>query len=531
MNISSSTAIRIPDLQTGNEIIARLPLTDPLAAAREIGRILDGFLVAPPEHETHFRLLERVRQPAAFVAEELGKRYEDKPVPFGDAEEEAFREAAALWIKTGKAYASCAERASPESPQPGRFATLLHRCIHFTGRAILEHFRAHRQLPWGLWLDMHGYYGTAEDMGLATLPVPGVPEASAGGTHCAAAYLAFILCDMAGCYSLDSRDQAIISRWAAAWSDLAGVHPAGAGKTLPPLVIDLVQDVALRPVAECLHTDQIRYLDTSRLAAHIEHVRQQLRQRALPSQLALGDDCTARQCAHLLGHLASRWTQAHATRRFKRRATSGVIQVCTGFEEIHYFISGKEFRQPCETDVYSRRDFEDTFAMRFQENPRYAPPIRQPITATYSADTWEVVNQSADGFRLMRGLGGRKLAYGQLLALRPHDGDRFLLAQTTWLMQESRGGLIAGIRALPGLPAAICARPAAVAEERHEPYQRAFLMSTPNPAHAEQSLVLPAGWYRLGRVIEVFTDRAWRAYLKTVLDTGPDFERISFEVG
>jgi len=41
-----------------------------------------------------------------------------------------------------------------------------------------------------------------------------------------------------------------------------------------------------------------------------------------------------------------------------------------------------------------------------------------------------------------------------LLALCPHDGGRFLLVQVIWLIQNRRGGLIAGVAALPGMPQA-----------------------------------------------------------------------------
>ena len=532
MSTSPTTVTSIPDFQTGSEIVARMPLANPPAAIHDLDRILDSLLAAPPDHETYFRLLEHVRLPVTFVADELAKRYVNKPVPLGDAEDAWFRQVVLIWLKTAKAYAHCAERSAPESAPSGsdRFATLLHRCIHFTGMAILEHHRARREVPWGLWLDLHGYYGTAEDMHLATLAVPDILEAHACNTHCAAAYLAFVLCDMAGSYSLALRDQMLVRRWSAAWSALVGLHPVAAGETLPPFVIDLMQDVALRPVAECLHTDQIRRLDTSRLAFQIAHVRHQLRQRVPPSQLALGNDCTPQQCARMLDHLARQWSQARAARKFRRHATSGIIQICTGFEEMHYFISGQEFQQPENVRIYSHSDFESLFSFRFQENPQQTLQIRQEkIAAAYSVDTWEVVNQSANGFRLMRSVSGRKMVHGQLLALRPHDSERFLLAQATWLMQESKGGLIAGLRALPGLPLAVCVRPVDLAGAPNEPYRRAFLMPALAPADAEPSLVLPTGWFRPGRVVEVFTDCVWRARLKHVLDLGPDFERVGFE--
>ncbi len=534
MNTPAPIMFSIPDFATGSEIVARIPLANPQLAIGDLVRFLDSLLTSPPDTPTYFRLLEHVRLPVSFVAEELAKRYLNKPIPFGDIEERFFRQVVLLWLKAAQAYAHCAEKsASPAEAVPvERLASLLHRCIHFTGMAILEHQRARREVPWGLWLDLHGYFGTSEELRVATHAIPDILEAQQTcNTHCTAAYVTFILCDMAGNYSLSLRDQTLVHRWAAAWSALVGVHGVAPGESLPPFVIDLMQDMALRPTSECLHTDQLRRLDTSRLAIQISHLRQQLKQRIPPSQLALGDDCTPYQCSRLLEHLARQWSQARAARKYRRHASSGITQVCTGFEEMHYFISGKEFQQPENVRIYSRRDFESLFSFRFQEDPQQALQFQQEkLAASYNMDTWEVVNQSANGFRLVRSVSGRKMVHGQLLALRPHDGARFLLAQTTWLMQESKGGLIAGVRALPGLPVAVCARQVDLGGESSELYQRAFLLPAQESVGTEQSLVVAPGWFKPGRIVEIFTDGAWRVRLKHVLDMGPDFERVSFEI-
>lgn len=532
MNASSPITFAIRDLQTGCEIIARIPLANPQQAETDFNRFLDSLLAAPPDGETYFRLLEHARLSIAFVAEELAKRYLNKPLPLGDIEEAIFQQIVTLWRKTARAYAHCAEKDSPEAEDAAharRVAMILHRCIHHTGMAIVEHQRARREFPWGLWLDLHGYYGSAEEWGVATLAIPDALESLGRNTHCTAVYIGFLLCDMAGCYSLSVREQTLVRRWANYWSPLVSLHKAEPGESLPQFVVDLMQDVALRPVTECLQTDHLRRLDTSRLAMQISQIRQQLKQKIPPAQLTLGDDCTAGQCNRLLEHLSRPWSQARAPRKFRRRATSGITKLCTGFEEMHYFISGREFEQPENVRTYSRQKFESLFAFRHQTDPLQMLQIRQEQLA-YGVDIWEVVNQSANGFRLVRSTSGKKMAHGQLLALCPHDGERFLLAQNTWLMQENGGGLIAGIKALPGMPFAIAARPLEQTGADTGKYQRAFLLPAVPSVAAEQSLVLPQGWFRVDRVIELFTDGIWRVKLLHVLDDGPDFERVSFEV-
>jgi hypothetical protein len=196
---------------------------------------------------------------------------------------------------------------------------------------------------------------------------------------------------------------------------------------------------------------------------------------------------------------------------------------------MHYFASGKEFEQPENVRTYSRREFETLYAFRYQSDPHQALHIRKEQIA-YTLDVWEVVNQSADGFRLVRSTSGKKIAHGQLLALCPHDGERFLLAQAKWLMQEKGGGLISGVKALPGIPVAIGARPLNRNAGDDGKYQRAFLLPAVPSVGAEQSLVVPQGWFRNDRLIELYTDGPWRVRMQHVLDDGPDFDRVSFVV-
>ena len=44
-------------------------------------------------------------------------------------------------------------------------STILHRCLYYTGWSART-YRARRELPPGIWLDLHGYYETAEEWGL-----------------------------------------------------------------------------------------------------------------------------------------------------------------------------------------------------------------------------------------------------------------------------------------------------------------------------------------------------------------------------
>ena len=531
MNSPRLPPLTISDLQTGSDYLARLPLAEPPKAAAALAQLFSCLQTAPPDVETYFRILEQARLPLAQVCDELAKRYVGKPLPFGDIEDSLFDTVVGLWRDTAKCYAQCGElkpvHDEDAATHDRRLATLLHRCLLYTGLTIYEHQRARREYPWGLWLDFHGYFASAEEWALEKHPVADVHEILGRSTNCLSAYLVPILTDMAGCYRLSARELALTFRWARYWSNLVSIETISAGENTPAFVIDLMQDTALLPMAECLKTDQMRRLDTSRLAVHLTQIRQQLRQKVPPSQLALGSDCTTSQCARLLGTIAKPWSQARAARKFRRHNTTGVTQLCSGFEEMHYYISGREFEQPENVRTYSRREFESMFVFRQQDDPQQMLQVRK-VQLGYALDSWEVVNQSANGFRLMRSVTGKRMTHGQLLALCPHDGEHFLLAKATWLMQEKESGLIAGILTLPGIPSAIAARRMDAPPESQGIYERAFLLPAKEPISSEPSLVLHSGWYRAGRLLEIYTDGPWQVRLTGLIDEGSDFEHVSF---
>lgn len=526
-----SGRLAIPDLEAGLNFLSRLPLANPLQAEEALNLFFDSLLDAPPPALTYLNLLEQTRVPLCFVEEELARRYVNKPLPLGDVEAEAFEQVVAVWRKVVRAYAQCAQldTDSDDPEYPLRVALVLHRCIYYTSMVIVEHHRARRELPMCVWLDLHGYYASAEEWGVATYPLADSLDSQGRATHCMAAFVATLLMDLAGPYSLSVHDQGIVRRWAALWSPLVSVHAAEPGETLPPFVVDLMQDAGLKPVTDCLNTHQVRRVDTSRLAMALTQARQQLSQKIPPSQIGLGEDCSANTCRRLLEHLSRPWTQARAARKFRRHATSGIARVSSGFESMHFFVSGKEFSQPENVRMYSRQEFDTLFVFRHMDDPGAKLQISQPAQAA-RPDEWEVVNQSANGFRLIRSVAGQKIAHGQLLAICPPDGDRFFLAQVTWLMQDRAGGLIAGVAALPGTPQAIAVRLLSAHTGKAELYERAFSLPAIPAIGVEQSLVLPVGWFQPSRVIEMYTDASWRIRLDRVLQDGPDFERVSFSL-
>lgn len=533
VNTTANTSLpTIPDLQSGRNYLAQLPLANPALAEQQLMQFLDALLAAPPDPGVLLKLLEQARVPMCFVEEEMARRYYNKPLILGDEAELSFQMVVSAWRKMGKAYSLCAQLEEPDHDNPqytALMATLLHRCLYYTGMIILEHFRARRELPQGVWLDLHAYYETAEESGVAFTPVEDALENTLQATHCAAAYSTFLLIDIASPYSTSVRDLNLIRRWAGMWAPLISIHKLENDLEEPPYIVELAKDMPLhhpQPSAGGLGAD-VRRLDTTRVALQIAYSLSQLHQRITPSQLGLGEE-TSGHVVDLLERLARPWSQSSSPRKFRRFPTNGIAQVASGFEAMHFFITGQQFLQPDSANAYSRKEFDQLFTFREQADLGQSLSIKPHIS--FPTDEWSVINHSANGFRLGRSCAGQKVMHDQLLAVRPHDGEHFLLVYVTWLMQEASGGLVVGVSTLPGLPAGIGVRHAVTGGAVSERYVRAFQLPGVPAINEEGSIVLPSGMYQASRILEAYSgERKWQLRMMHVLQRGTDFERISYQ--
>lgn len=495
--------MRITDLQSGVDFLSHVPLADSVAAEQRFILFLDGLIAHPPAVNVLFSLLEHARQTIGFAEEEMVRTHHNKPLPLAEDEEVLFQQVVTVWDRMVEAYALCARLQPPDKRNPEstrQLATILHRCLYYTGMIILEHFRAHRELPAGIWLRLHAYFEAAEAQGLANTPVKDVLENNLQSTHCTAAYVTLLLVDIAGAYSHSVHNLTLIRRWAALWASLVSVQKLDDDDEVPPYFIEFSKDLPLHQMGISEGPGVgARCLDTTRLGLQINHMLGQLYQRMSPAQLGLGEESNA-YVVELLTRLNKPWTQAASPRRFRRFTSSGEARVCGGFATMYFHMNQQAFVQPGDAS---------------------------PVPGDFPLDQWSVINHSVTGFRLVRAYPGQRVAHGQLLALWPHDGEHFLLCRANWLMQEAKGVVVAGVSVLPGIPKGIAVKVANTGEK----YAPGFLLS-PIPAIKEEgSLVLPLAMCPTRSLIDVHTAQGEKLQLRllNVIERGIDYERISYE--
>ena len=529
MNIGVHPRLPIDTADAGacTALIASLPLTNAREAHQTLVMLLTGLAHRPPPAAAYLDVLETARAPLAFLQSETAQRYAAKPLPPTPAEGEAFRQVLALWQAMARAYAHVAQLGASDAQVQERLALICQRCVHYAGKVILEYFRARREPSPGAWIDLHGYYATAEEWGIDKVVVPEPLNESFKTQSSASAYAAILLADLASPYSRSAPEFTWIMRWARGFAPLVAVRPLAEHIELRAFGIDLMHDASTRPLELLPASESVRFFDTSKLCPNIQELLARLKGRETPAAIGLGDDCPSAAASRLLLQLYKPWCLNATPRRFQRRGSSGIAQVCLGFEAIHYHVSGGEFNQPEHVRLYSRDDMDRIWTFRDQIDPTQLAVRNSQVQISYPLERWSVADQSVSGFRLQRGEAGARIEHGQLMGLKPPDGEHFLLAQVSWnLMQGDE--LMIGIHILPGLPQGVALRPTGIQVSASERYQRAFLLPEMAGLKEPASLVLPRGWFQAERVVEVFTDRPIKVRLGELLSQGADAERITF---
>ena len=215
--------------------------------------------------------------------------------------------------------------------------------------------------------------------------------------------------------------------------------------------------------------------------------------------------------------------------RSLERAGGGVAaEACTEIAAIHYYMSGRVFKQPTQQSSELTQKQRDEIATFGRVSTRHEDDYSN--AQGFLVENWRIEDESAQGLRLVRGKAeaGKRHTHGQLLGVRPGEKGRFMLGQVRWLMQAANGDLHAGVRLLPGLPSPIAARGTGLNVQTQE-YVPAIALSAVAALNAPPSLVIPPGWYKPKRVLEIHTGSAAKVRLTDVVERGSDFERVLYE--
>ena len=513
---------RTPALADGKAAeawIANAALVDPRQACHELTALLERLEETPPRERAYLDILERLRDPIQVAQTEHSKKFTGRPLPLRDVESGAFDQVYDLWMAFARAY-----RRLLGAAVDGRDAELLphaallaERTLESIASVITAHYRSRREVDGELWQRLHEAYQIAEAFGLAKTAVP-IKKKPATAASPAQVYVRTLLMEIGNPYAISARDFQWVRRWAGLWA-----HKVELG-----LALDAAQGYAVDlagaapPSWTRLESaaPTTRFLDTTQLKRSIKGRLKKLEQGAEPEALGLGRDVVQPDASRLLAHLYRGWLEAPMSRQFTRRLAPGRTELLSGFDTIHVALTGRVFKGAARHWDYSRRDAEQLAIYgAVAEGSSAVPGV--------TTETWETLDESANGFRLRRKDAGERLSHHQLIGIKPQGARTFILSEVRWLTVGIDGALVIGAQALPGLAQGVAVRPTWSGEGTPDPYVQGFVL--PAMPGASPSLVLPSGWYQSGRDLEVKTeDELVRVHLGALLQRGYDFDRAAF---
>ena len=528
--LSGEAAPEFSDPVSAKAWLENVPLANVVAAQQQLLQQTDEFNRFAIKGAARLATLEVLREAVHFVEIEQARRFTNRALPMAEAESAVFDETEALWERMRLGYLRCLQAVIQDEPGMKEKAALVcQRVLGYSGLKMFHCHRAYRQVPPREWRALHQAYARADALGVAESPVKDYLNRDVNDTSPRIAYMRAVLLGMANPNELSQRQITFVAFLLERWAEKAELHaePVADEVDLPPLAVDLASDVCPERGAKVADP---RYVDVKRLAKSLRNRIGLLRKGESPAKLALGEDCVQPSCEHLLVFLYRQWCQARPPRDPERKRAAEAAQVVSELPAMHYYISGRVFRQPGETKELTakqRAEIEAFGRLRTSDEDDYS------VVHGYLIEQWQVEDESAQGLRIQRKAGkpGHRHGHGRLLGVKPGDAKSWMLAQIRWLMQNEAGDLYAGVRLLPGLPAATAVRATGLNVQDAKWVQALSLTAVP-ALNAPPALVLPSGWFKPKRVIEVWVEGqgAVRVRLTEVLDRGSDYERAAYEV-
>jgi cyclic-di-GMP-binding protein len=470
--------------------------------------------------------LEALREPVAYVQNEVARKYTAKPLPLEALEAALWTKTQALWQELINGYLLC--RAAYVKGDPGlrnHGALIVMRCLRYLSSAMFDYCRVYRQTPAELWKKLHEQYGFAEQSGFALAAVAEGSGPQETVSNCTTAYCQALLIQLANPSALSGRQMDFLARWVEKWSGLVGLAPLPLPpSSIPPLAVDLAGSAGPAFAEGLAPLASLRYLDLDQLGRALRQLITLLKQGQTPAQIGLGEDARQPGCENLLMLLYIQWCRAGTGRSEQRNPSAEKAQVCLGMHAAHFYISGRAFRAPGSGPT---RQEQNDMQMFGHVSERTQQALASAVSS--AVESWLLLNQSGSGFMCMLREPDAQLRIGhnQLVAVRRGSDKIFYLGVVQWLRVEENTELYAGVRLFPGSARAVAVRPANFNPSVGiKGFERGLWLPALPPS-TPATLILPAGWYQAGRVVEIHGDQKQNAKLVSLLEKGSDFDRCT----
>ncbi len=531
----------VANARAAKDWIKELPLTDARAAHHAIETLIAEFDENGLPARDRLEILETVRPHRIEIDAQYAQRYAGKALPLGDAERNAYAHASSLWQKLEDAYWYCARAAAAGEPDLRPHLTLcLTRAADLACERIKGALRAGQALDGTIQASVARYATFAREQNVLASPAPDSEHPRRIVSVASVQNRALLLALTGGTVAGRERESAF--ELATLWETKVLVTwlPSGLTRALTRADLPPSKEPAKQRIRILHSGGQIYFLDVTALSrslrkrVHLLGLGQGIDEMGLPASFPRTG------AAKLLTRLHGAWCEEEYGRRHPRAAPTAapgvthnvsVAPATDNFDAMYCMLGGEPFMVNDESDITSRRRFDEMFVFQGAGHARRDKYIRE---AQRLVEQWCIVDQSAAGARLARSARGTRYKPGNLVAFRGTArgfDTTGQLGEVRWCTENAAGGgargattLEAGIEVLAHAPVCVAIRLTGINVVGARNWTAAFRTESGAGAHL---LVTPSGWYKPGRVIELRDGtQVSRWLLGPLKRRGVDFELI-----
>lgn len=506
--------------------LAAQPLASTVQMQSQLQRQLGLLNRMPIPAGERLAILETLREQLYRTQEECQARFARRPIPLALPEQAAFDSSQATWRAFVDGYIRCLESLlAGDHAVQNKAAHIIERILSTLVDMQTDIYRSSSVPAAEHWHQLHQCISVAEELGVTSEQVkdrlrnPDLP------VSIESTYAEAFLLHSASPYELSQRQMAWVVRWARRWSSKVTLHDAVTDPKSPAAPYFVALDGSAPATHKPISEGKVRVLDTAGLRRSLKKRMLGLSKGESPASLQLGDDCTQPATEQLLTRVYGRWCKDITPRKHERRPGIGNCMIHCGPENAHrVFLGGKSFQLPGVADMDKlRREREQ---MATLGHPVEASKLQAADMPT-EAEEWKIVDESASGMRLTRSNGKARIAVGMLLTLQAAGVAKPMLASVRWAVINNEGATEIGVQMIPGQaePLAIGGRQPGA---KTLSYERALLLPAVAALKEGSSLILPAGWFEVGRILELHDGKVHNVRLGQPLERGRDFDRVTF---
>jgi hypothetical protein len=513
------------------EWIEALPMGNAATAQAQLRAQLALLPIAGLKPALLLDIVECLRQVVVPVQAEMAKRYSFRPLPLAEMEANVLSTAQNLWHGLCLCYQVCVQSIlDGERELKGQAAVVCQRALDAQVRLILDTICAGSEVPPADWLLMHKLYSAAEIAGVAAEKVKDALLKAVGATHCMATYARPLLLSLGLPADINQRLTLPLIFWTERLANrvvITSLPPPKPAK--PPVLVDVAAGQGgFRPenADSAAGGKTLRYVDISGLAMALKKRIHRLRKGDTPASLGFGEEVSAPVLEQTLIALYKHWGDGRVGRELPRRVAGVKAQAVAGMAAIYCSVTGKPFRQPAPGPEMSTRQMREiaTFGRDSGREDDESVSMQG-----FALEDWTLQDESVGGLRMMRSVtaDGARVAPGTLVAVKPADARAFMIGVVRWAQVQVAGHLVVGVRSLPGAPLAMALRQTgvnAVAEKYHPGLMLPAVPVLLSPA----SVLVPSGWFKPGRVLEVYGGATPRISLDALAEHLGEFDRCTY---